>query len=70
MPLFVLRFIAARKRRSRNRPYPIGLCPKWCSKELGESLFESFLLLSLLLKAQCRLNLVKINQTTIKRGKM
>ena len=66
MLLFVLRFIAACKRRSRNRPYPIGLCPKWCSEELGES---PFLLLSLLLKAQCRLNLVKINQTTFKRRK-
>jgi len=39
MLLFVLRFIAACKRRSRNRPCPIGLCSKWCSKELGESLF-------------------------------
>ena len=57
--LYMLRFTAAHKRRQRNRPYPIGLCPKWSSKELGES---PFLILSLLLKAQCRLNLEKINK--------
>ena len=56
MLLSLLRFIAACKRRSQNRPYPIGLCLKWCSKELRES---PFLSLSLLLKAQCRLNLEK-----------
>ena len=50
----------------RPIPYPIGLCAKWCSKELRES---TFLLLSLLLKAQCRLNLAKINQTNCERRK-
>jgi hypothetical protein len=63
MLMSLLRFTAAHKRRQQNRPYPIGLCPKWSSKELGES---PFLLLSLLLKAQCRLNLEKINQNKFK----
>ncbi len=66
MLLSLLRFIAACKRRSQNRPCPIGLCLKWCSKELRES---PFLLLSLLLKAQCRSNLEKAknNDSNIKR---
>jgi hypothetical protein len=68
----LLRFIAACKRRQRSRPYPIGLCLKWCSKELSES---PFLLLSLMLKAQCRLNLAKIikekkNVMSVKRNHM
>lgn len=63
MLLSLLRFIAAYKRRSQNRPCPFGLCLKWCSQELSESLFrKSSLSLSLVLKAQCRLNLAKINQ--------
>ena len=31
-----LRFIDAHKRRSRNRPYPVGLCKKCCGNELIE----------------------------------
>ena len=66
MLMSLLRFTAAHKRRQQNRPYPIGLCPKWCSKELSES---PFLLLSLLLKAQCRLNLEKANTNNSRRKK-
>ena len=46
---------------------PIWLCPKWCSKELSESLFPYFLPITepVVLKAQCRLNLAKDHQTYI-----
>jgi hypothetical protein len=59
MLLSLLRFKAAHKRRKRNRPYPIGLCPKWCSKRTQQ---KSTSTLCPLLKAQCRLNLANAQQ--------
>jgi len=44
MLLSLLRFTAAHKRRQQNRPYPIGLCPKWCRKNSAKVIFRiSFL---------------------------